>query len=227
MFRHALAAALLMLAPGVTAQTLDDPSGHWEGSISAPLGEIPIALDVARRDGQVVATFSRLDGSVTGFPLSDIEISGHELKMTMKANGGGTMRASITATAMTGMFAAFAGTAPFALTRTGDARFAAPVVNKTISKALEGTWTARLAIGADSTSFRMTLANQADGTATGTIADDNGIQVPITFTQEGAHVTMAIPAAHSAFTGTLSADTIEGTYTEGALNAPLTFSKMK
>jgi hypothetical protein len=228
MFRPALfAAVVVMLATGATAQTVVEPSGHWEGAISAPFGEIPIAVDIARRDGQVVAAFSRQDGSVTGFPLSDVEMSGHDLKMTLKANGGGTMRASVAGTTMTGSFAAFAGTVPFALTRTGEARFAAPIADKAISQALEGTWIARLAVGADSTTFRMTLANQADGTATGTIADENGVPVPITFTQDGPRVTIAIPAAHGTFTGTLNGDTIEGDYTEGSLNAPLTFSKTK
>lgn len=227
MFRHALAAALVLLAGHLGAQTVNDPSGHWEGSISAPFGEIPIALDIAQRDGHVVATFSRQDGSVTGFPLSDVEKNGSELKMTLKTNGGGTMRASIAGTTITGSFAAFAGTAPFALTRTGDARLAAPVANQAISKALEGTWTARLAVGADSTAFRMTLANQGDGTATGTIADENAVQVPITFTQDGTHVAIIIPAAHGAFTGALDGDTIDGTYTEGPLSAPLIFTRTK
>ena len=209
------------------AQAQTDPSGHWEGSITAPFGELPITLDVARRDGMLVATFSRQDGSVTGFPLSDVELSGNELKMTLKANGGGVMRASIAGTQMTGSFAAFAGTAPFTVTRLGDARFAAPLVNKPISKSLEGTWTTRLALGADATTFRMTLANHADGTATGTIADDNSVDVPVKITQDGARVTIEIPAAHSTFTGTLNADVtaIEGNYVEGTLNAVVIFTK--
>src|SRR5215213_9225238 len=89
---------LLTVATTSGAQLLVDPSGHWEGSITAPFGEIPIALDIASRDGTVVATFSRQDGSVTGFPLSDIEANGNKLKMTMKANGGGVMRGSIAGT---------------------------------------------------------------------------------------------------------------------------------
>src|SRR3954465_14866342 len=81
-------ALLAGTARAATAQAVD-PSGHWEGAITAPFGEIPIALDIARRDGPLVATFSRGDGSVTGFPLSDVELNGSELKMTLKASGGG------------------------------------------------------------------------------------------------------------------------------------------
>ena len=57
---------IVAVAHPTSAQTAD-PSGHWEGAIVAPFGEIPIALDIARRDSRLVATFSRPDGSVTGF----------------------------------------------------------------------------------------------------------------------------------------------------------------
>ena len=213
-------------ARAATAQTVD-PSGHWEGAITAPFGEIPIALDIARRADQLVATFSRQDGSISGFPLSDVEWTGSELKMTLKANGGGLMRASIAGTEMNGSFAAFAGTAPFTVKRTGDARFAAAPVNKAISKTLEGTWTARLAAGNDSTTFRMTLANRTDGTSTGAIADDNGVEVPVKIMQDGGNVTMEIPTAHSTFSGRLNAEgtAIDGTYVEGTLTVPVVFKK--
>jgi hypothetical protein len=212
-----------------SAQSPADPTGHWEGSITAPFGEIPIALDIARRGGTVIATFSRQDGSVTGFPLSDIEASGSELKMTMKANGGGVIRGSIAGATITGTFAAFAGTAPFEVKRTGDARFAPPVVNRAVSTALEGTWTARLTAGAESTTLRMTLTNHADGTATGTIADEHGSEVPVKFAQNGARVTIEIPTARGTFTGTLGSEgtALEGNYVEGALNVPVIFSKAK
>lgn len=219
-----VAALVAVTARQAAAQTVD-PSGHWEGSITAPFGEIPIALDIARRDSLLVATFSRQDGSVSGFPLSEVELSGSELKMTLKASGGGVMRASIAGTEMNGSFAAFAGTAPFAVKRTGEARFAAAPVNKAISKALEGTWTARVAAGADSTTFRMTLANRGDGTATATIADDNGVEVPLKVTEDGATVTIEIPTAHGSFIGTITAEgtAIDGNYVEGALNTPTRF----
>ena len=216
---------LLNTATSSRAQSPADPTGHWEGSITAPFGEIPIALDIARRDGQLVATFSRQDGSVTGFPLSDIEAAGTELKMTLKANGGGVMRGSLSGTKITGTFAAFAGTVPFEVARTGDARFAPPFVNKAISTRLEGTWTGRVAAGADAMTFRMTLANHADGTATGTIADEHGVEVALKFTQDGSRVTIEIPTARGTFNGTLNSEgtTLEGNYVEGALNAPVTF----
>ena len=223
-----VALTFLAAAPAASAQTAD-PSGHWEGAILAPFGDIPIALDIARRDAQVVATFSRQDGSLANFPLSEIETNGSELKMTMKANGGGVIRGSIAGTRITGTFAAFAGTAPFEVTRTGDARVAPPVVNQAISNTLEGTWTARLAAGADSATFRMTLTNRPDGTSTGTIADEHGVDVPIKVVQDGARVIVEIPSARGSFAGMLNeaGTALEGTYVEGALNAAVTFVRAR
>ena len=73
----------------------------------------------------------------------------------------------------------------------------------------------------------MKLANHADGTATGTIADDHGVDVPVKIAQDGTRVTIEIPAAHSTFTGTLNADAtaIDGNYVEGALNVVVIFTK--
>src|SRR4051812_5845866 len=95
MSRTFIAAVALALATNVAAQTTSDPSGHWEGRITAPFGDIPIALDISNRDGQIVATFTRQDGSISGFPLSDVESTGNDLKAVLKANGGGIFRGSI------------------------------------------------------------------------------------------------------------------------------------
>jgi hypothetical protein len=219
--------ALFISVSSASAQPSADPSGHWEGSIVAPFGEIPIALDIARRDGQVIATYSRMDGSINGFPLSDVELTGNNLKLSLKANGGGVFHGTVRSATISGSFAAFAGTADFSVKRTGEARMAAPVVGGAISKALEGTWTAHLAAGTDSTNFTMTLASNPDGTSTGIVADDHGAAVPVKAAQDGAQVSLGIPAAHGSFSGTLSGDVIEGTYVEGALKAPLTFTRAR
>ena len=218
---------LLTVATPSRAQSPVDPSGHWEGSIVAPFGEIPIALDLARRDGTLVATFSRKDGSVTGFPLSDVELNGNELKMTLKANGGGVMRGAIAGTTITGTFAAFAGTAPFEVTRTGVATFATAPISTPISRELQGTWKTTLSAGNDSTTFVLTLISLADGSTTASIADDHAVPVPARVVQDGARVTVEIPSARGSFSGTLKDDAIEGTYAEGPVNVPIIFTRVK
>jgi hypothetical protein len=227
---HFFLAAALAVTTSAGAQTGVDPSGHWEGSISAPFGEVPIAIDITRRDGQIVATYSRPDGSLSGFPLSDIEVNGSDVKLALNANGGGVFRGTIAAARMTGTFAAFAGTVPFALTRTGEARMAAPLVSPSISKTLEGAWTGGFTVGGDNFRVRMTLKNEAGGTALGTVVrlDDRDIQLPVQIREEGAQVTITIPAAGSSFAGTLNpaGTEIVGNYIERDLKVPLMFVRV-
>jgi len=224
-----LVLAVIVVTPAA-AQSDADPSGHWDGSIRAPFGDIPIALDVWRDEaGRVAAAFSRGDGSISRFPLSNVELNGNDLRLELRADGGGIFRGTLANGKLMGTFAAFAGTVPFDLTRTGDARVAQAPVNTAISKRLEGTWMARLAAGSEQTTFTMTLANTGTGTATAVIADDHGVNVPLQFSEDGAHVSFEIISARGTFTGTLNeaGTEITGTYIEGRVNAPVTFSRVR
>ena len=224
-----LVLAATVVAPAA-AQSNADPSGHWEGSIRAPFGEIPISLDVWRdATGHVAAAFSRGDGSLTGFPLTNVELNGNDLRLELKANGGGIFRGSLANGTLMGTFAAFAGTVPFDVKRTGDPQIVTVPVNSAISKRLEGTWTARLAAGSEQVTFTMTLANTGTGSATAVIADDHGVNVPLKLSEEGARVAFEIISARGTFTGTMNegGTEINGTYVEGPLNAPVTFKRVR
>lgn len=224
-----LVLAVAVAAPS-SAQSNADPSGHWEGSIRAPFGEIPITLDLWRdATGQVAAAFSRADGSISGFPLTNVELDGTELRLELKANGGGIFRGSLADGTLMGTFAAFAGTVPFDVRRTGEPQIVKAPENTAISARLEGTWTARLSAGSDQLTFTMTLANTGTGTSTAVIADDHGVNVPLKITENGARVAFEIISARGTFIGTLNenATEIAGNYVEGPVNAPLTFSRVR
>jgi hypothetical protein len=227
--RLVLAAVLALTAPVVALAQTPDPTGHWEGSISAPFGEIPIALDIARKEGALIALYSRSDGAVAGFPLSNPQQEGTALKLTLEANGGGTFNGTLEGTTYHGLFNASAGSVPFALTRTGQARMPTITASRAVSAALEGTWIAGASLGGERLTLTMTLKNNADGTVAAAIADDHGVFVPITIAQDGARVAIEVPAAHSSFTGTLTSNgsVVEGTYVEGSLKAPLAFAKQR
>lgn len=225
-----MVALSVTVAAPTFGQAVIDPLGHWEGSIRAPLGEIPIALDVWRDDaGRLAAAYSRGDGSITGFPLTGVELKGTDLRLELKASGGGIFRGSLGSGTLAGTFAAFAGTVPFEVTRTGEPRVANAPVNAAISKRLEGTWIAHLAAGAEQLTFTMTLANTGTGTSTAVIADDHGINVPLKINEAGADVSFEIVSAHGVFKGTMheNGSEIAGTYVEGPLNTPVTFSRVR
>ena len=225
-----LALALIAATARQTAAQTADPSGHWEGAITAPFGEIPIALDVWRETaGQLVAAYSRGDGSITSFPLTGVELTGSELRLELKASGGGIFRGAIANGTLMGTFAAFAGTVPFEVKRTGEPQIVKAPENSAISQQLEGTWTARLTAGTEQVTFTMTLANTVTGTATAVIADEHGVGVPLKLNEDGTRVAFEIISAHGTFTGTLNegGNEIAGTYVEGAVNAPLTFHRVQ
>jgi hypothetical protein len=221
---------LFMMAASTQAQNVVNPLGRWEGQIRAPFGEVPITLDIWRDDaGRLSAAFSRGDGAVSGFPLTDVELKGNDLRLELKASGGGIFRGSVVNNAIAGTFAAFAGTVPFDVRRTGEPHIVKAPVNAAISTRLTGTWTARLSAGSEQTTFTMTLANTSTGSATAIIADDHGVNVPLTITEDGAHVSFEIISAKGTFTGLLNdgATAITGNYREGPIDAPLTFTRVR
>ena len=75
------------------------------------------------------------------------------------------------------------------------------------------------------------MANQPDGTATGTIVspDGSGVEIQIAMTQRGSNVTVAVASVGASFAGVLSAAGTElvGTWTQGSSSMPLTLRLAK
>ena len=73
----ALATVLLAPFSMLRAETAADPSGHWEGAIHVPSGEVQVAVDVALDDaGKLAGTFSNPSQHLTGFPLWNVDRRG-------------------------------------------------------------------------------------------------------------------------------------------------------
>jgi hypothetical protein len=120
-------------------------------------------------------------------------------------------------------------TLPFSLTRTGDARIAPAPKSAPIGKELEGTWTGTLEAGGRKLRLMLKMANQPDGTATGTIVsvDGSGVEIAIGMTQKAAGLTIEVPSVSASYTGVLNAAGIEltGTWTQGPAGLPVTFRR--
>ena len=70
-----LAIILLAPLPVLRAQTAADPSGHWEGAIHAPFGEINLEVDLAKNaEGVFAATYGNPKDNLKGFPLANVAI---------------------------------------------------------------------------------------------------------------------------------------------------------
>jgi hypothetical protein len=228
-----LTLAVLCAAPfGLHAESAVDPSGHWEGAVYVPAGEIPFALDVARgADGQIVATFDNPGEKLDGFPFSGVAVSGRSVKLEVKLGGAApqTFDGTVSADGQTlsGDLLVDLYAVPFSFKRTGAAQLAPPPRSPAIEATFAGEWTGSLDVGGRSLPVTLTLANR-DGGATGSwVHGTGGVDTPFTIAQDGRTLTLASTVAPAEFKGTLSGDgaQIVGTLTDDGSAQPLTFRR--
>jgi hypothetical protein len=230
-----LAAVLFFSVPSLGAQVAADPSGHWEGTIQVPEREVRIEVDLAKSaKGDLAGTFGNPARNVAGLPLANVAVDGKSVRFVLKVNsGGGTFEGVLgdDGKSMSGKFNTAEGgySIPFTLTRTGDAKIEPPAKSASIGKELEGTWNGALDVDGKHVRLVLKMANQPDGTATGSLlsVDGGGLEVPIIMTQKGSTLTLAIKAVGSSYAGTLNTEgtALVGTYTEGTVVLPLTFQR--
>lgn len=237
--RLLLAASLLLVpAPSLLAQTAVDPSGHWTGAIHVPAfdnnqaREVNIEVDLARNaKGVLAGTYGQPAGGVKGLPLSAVAVDGNSITFELKVSDGGLFRGTLSdATTMSGAFTTSQGgySIPFSLTRTGDARIAPAPKSAPIGKELEGTWNGTLEVGGKQERLVLKMANQPDGTATGTILDIDGsrVEIPIAMTQNASNVTIDVASVGGSYVAVLNGGTeLVGTWTQGPATLPLTFKR--
>ncbi len=209
-------------------------SGHWEGVIRAPQMNVNIEVDLSRTaSGEWAGTFGNAMQNVHGLPLSDIRINGNEIAFALKLTGGDAFRGTLAAdgNSINGTFTTRHNDndmeLPFELTRKGDAKIEAAPKSAPISKALEGRWSGSLQVEGTTRTIGLTLTNHPDGTATGIVVSSENVQIPIaSIVENGAHVKLDVKNIGGVFAGTLTADGLAGTWTQGPFSAPLTFHRL-
>ena len=226
-----IAALFLSSAAALRAQAAADPSGHWQGMLQAPGMDLEFEVDLAKNGSSALAgTVSIPAQKLKGLPLLKVAVEGRSVTFYARADQPLTGVLSADGTSISGDFFASGNTVPFTMSRAGDARVVAPATSAPISKALEGSWNGTLETGGMQLRLVLTLANHLDGTATGHIVnlDQGGLRLPLTITQSARTVTLDSTVVASSFAGTLNQDSTElaGTFTQGTLNAPLTFHRM-
>ena len=240
-FTRTLLVAALLVVPSssLLAQTAIDPSGHWTGAIHVPpfngagSREVAIDVDLAKNGkGELAGTFGQPAQNVKGLPLSKVSVEGQSVTFELKATaGGGLFRGTVSdAASMSGEFITTEGgyAIPFGLTRTGDAQIASAPRSAPVSKELEGTWNGTIEAAGKQERIVLKMANQPDGTATGTILDLDGsnVEIPIAITQKASNVTIDIAVVGSSYAGVMNAGAeIVGTWTQGPVRLPLTFKR--
>src|SRR5262245_18906714 len=215
----AIVASLLFGDTFVHAHFTNDASGHWQGSITMPFGEVRFEIDLARdSQGKWSGTIGVPEQKLKGLPLTSVTIDGTSVTLTVRGGQGGTFRGSLSADgrSIAGTAASAEGEAPFTLERTGDAQIEGPPKSAPIARDLEGTWTGTLDVrGGMRVILRM--ANQPDGTSMGSLVsvDEGNLEIPVAIVQDGAKLELKAPVLGSSYSGELNAarNEVAGTYT--------------
>ena len=205
----AAAAFALVCAASARGQSIVDPSGHWQGELQAPGMSVAFEVDFAKRTGGGYAGAVSIPSErLKGLPLTKVTVDGKSIAFEARADQPLTGVLSDDGKSITGDFLMMGASVPFVLTRSGEAQLAAPPKSAPISRALEGEWDATLDANGQSLRLVLTLANEADGSATGRVVnvDEGGLQIPLAVTQNGANVTLDFSVlAGASFAGTLDA----------------------
>jgi hypothetical protein len=225
--------AVLAASPAA-AQSPADPTGHWEGTITAPMGQIDFEVDVARdASGHFVAVYGQKATGARGLPLTDVVLAGRTFTFVLFGGGagGGAFKAEILSDgkSMSGEASAPIGSAPFMLYRTGDAVMPRAVKNSTVSAPLEGRWSGSLEAGGMQIGLILTIANRPDGTASVRLAQVSqpNAQVEAALTENGTTVSLEVPATSATWAGTLNGGSLTGTWTQPGGSLPLTFTRVR
>lgn len=239
--RLLLAASLLVVPTGpLFAQTPPDPSGHWTGAIHVPpfngagSREVAIEIDLATRGASGVdGRFSQPAQNVKGLPLSKVTAEGRSVSFELKASsGGGLFRGTMTDSgSIVGEFVTTEGgyNIPFDLKRTGEAQIAPAPASAPIGKELEGRWIGAIEVSGKTERLVLTMANNADGTASGTILDLDGsnVEIPVALTQQASSLIIEVMSVGATYKAALSAEhELIGTWTQGAVSLPLIFKRV-
>lgn len=233
-FSQAIVIVVSLLFGGsfVHAQITNDPSGHWEGTITMPFGELRFEIDLARDDGgKVSGTIGMPDQKLKGLPLTSVASDGASVTFSIRGGQGGTFKGTLSADghSMAGTASSPEGEAPFGLTRTGKAQIAGPPKSAKITTQLEGTWNGTLDVrGGMRVIVRM--VNQPDGTSSGTMVsvDEGNLEIPMAIVQDGSTLRLNSPVIGSSYLGTLNAagNELTGTYTTSqGVALPLTLRR--
>lgn len=235
-FVNTLVVSLLAVFAGspAAAQAIVDPTGHWEGTITAPMGQIDFEIDVIRdASGTLSATYGQKATGVRGLTLTQVTLDGRTFTFVLFTGGagGGAFKGDVLSDGKTisGDVRATMGSAPFIAYRTGEAVVAPKITNTAVSAALEGRWTGTLEAGGTQLVLHLTIANRDNGTASALIAQASqpALQLEAALRESGSDVSIDVPAAAGSWKGALAGDSMTGMWTQAGGSLPLTFTRAK
>lgn len=230
--RHAIvliAALATIVGSPAAAQTAEDPSGHWKGTVAAGSGPLDIEVDLARNaSGGFKGALSVPSQGLKGLPLGSVAVQGGKVAFDGPKGVGFRGALSADGKSMPGDFSAPEGTAPITFARTGDAAFDPPPRNAAIGTEMTGVWNGALNAGGRQLRVVLVLTNNPDGTSSGLFDSvDEGLKIPVAITQDGLSLKVDLPMTGGAYTARLVGEgtTLAGTFATKGHDFPLTLTK--
>ncbi len=228
-----LAMLLVVSLLSVGVQVAMDPSGRWEGKIRIPERELSITVDLAKTAaGAWIGSLTIPISTSVDVPLGSISIDGTIVTFTAMLPGKATFAGKLSSDgrSLAGTASNSDGTAPFELTRTGDAGVKLPPTSSPLAKEFEGAWEGTVDVNGTVKKIGLKLSAATDGTAVGVLisSEPGAPEIPVTVvTIAGAQLHLESRVVSATFTGTLGDKAeIAGELTQRGTRLPLTFKRV-
>jgi len=229
--------ALIIVALCVPAAALgagNAPEGRWTGSVAIPGRELPLVVDLAPdTSGAWTGSFVMPGLGIKGAPLANIAVTSGNVtfdtggRLVSDAHGPATFTARLTQDgALSGEMKQGGNTAPFSLTRSGDAQVERAVRSTPVGPELAREWQGDYEMSGYPRHVTIGFENHPDAAATATFVivgkQTNNLPVDLV-TAEGEFVRIESQANQVAFEGRLLKESgeLEGVIELGSLEVPI------
>ena len=219
--------ATFLFVAAVIAQAAEPASARWDGTLQLPGREYRLVIDLARNaQGRWIGSAIFPNLGVKGAPLSDIAVTDSAVSFAVKdVLGGVKIRGNLTGDgAFAGTLEQGGNTAPCALQKAGPPQVELPRQSTSVAKELEGDWEGDMMFIDHNVHVRLSLANQAEGRATGKLFLKGRREVNLDvamLTQESDLLTLQAPEASLIYDGRFRGSEISGTWQQGPYEFPL------
>jgi hypothetical protein len=182
-------------------------AGRWEGNVEIPGSGLRLVVDLAQNsEGNWIGSAVVPGLKVKGVALTDIAVNGADVAFAIKGVlGDPKLKGHIGAKGIfAGDYQEAGNSAPFALEKSGPPQVEPQVKSTPVRKELEGVWEGELALPGRALHVRVTLTNQAGGSATAKfhLKGKNDYDIPVDLvTDEDDLLTFESPAAHFIYQG--------------------------
>jgi len=204
--------------------------GSWVGDLVVTEAGVTLAIVLRFEDnaaGEFVGFLDSPDQGANGIPLANVAFADGQLSVTIPQIAG-DYKGTLAGERIEGTFTQLGQSRPLNLAR-GEYQPRGATLSQEAIDRLEGSWVGRVPNGTGGT---LAIVFRFESSAPGNIvalldSPEQGARgIPMSeLTVEGNQLSLVVPAAQASYRGTLGADSIEGTWAQGNISAPVTMTR--